>query len=209
MASPRPRRKISRLPSQGPSLRYVITYRITYLMELDRRFRWCCFLGQTAFYETGDFHNNKRFRLLRCWRNMKVRCGIKREPFMPVNLASPLLPTALFGIVSVNPFGVPRFWATIWSDVLNPSLEPSTRRKHLAATDRLYQAERSRSPPHGCPHSFVTEMLRYAVNTSGARAAEIEAKVLRLETLYRQLVPNPETPPLPIRAAAARHRGPV
>ena len=59
---------------------------------------------------------------------------------MPVNLASPLLPTALFGIVSVNPFVVPRFWATIWSDVLNPSLEPSTRRKHLAATDRLYQA---------------------------------------------------------------------
>ncbi|MEY9722180.1 hypothetical protein ABIA22_004734 [Sinorhizobium fredii] len=47
--------------------------------------------------------------------------------------------------------------------------------------------------------SFVSDMLCFS-GTSGARAAEIEAKVLRLETLYRQLVPNPETPPLPIRA---------
>ncbi|MDX2387961.1 hypothetical protein GOD60_28915 [Sinorhizobium medicae] len=46
--------------------------------------------------------------------------------------------------------------------------------------------------------SFVTEMLRYAGNTSGSRAAAIEAKVLRLETLYRQLVPK--TLPPPIRA---------
>ncbi|MQX96120.1 hypothetical protein GHK03_07920 [Sinorhizobium medicae] len=44
----------------------------------------------------------------------------------------------------------------------------------------------------------MTDMLRYAGNTSGARAAAVEAKVLRLETLYRQLVPK--TPPPPIRA---------
>lgn len=59
---------------------------------------------------------------------------------MPVNLASESLPATLMGVVSVSSFGVPRFWATIWSDVLNPSLEPTTRRRHLSPMDRLYQA---------------------------------------------------------------------
>ena len=48
--------------------------------------------------------------------------------------------------------------------------------------------------------TFVTEMLRRAGNESGLLASEMEAKLLRLDTLYRQLVPNPETPAPPIRA---------
>ncbi len=53
--------------------------------------------------------------------------------------------------------------------------------------------------------SFVTDMLRFAGNASGASAHEIEAKLFRLETLYRQLVPNTETPaPAPIPMALLR-----
>ncbi|MFA1623674.1 hypothetical protein ACDY96_12845 [Rhizobium mongolense] len=47
---------------------------------------------------------------------------------------------------------------------------------------------------------FVTEMLRQARNGAGARADEIAAKILRLETYYSQLLPNPKRPPPPIRA---------
>jgi len=63
---------------------------------------------------------------------------------MPVNLQHPALPPALRGIVSVNSLGLPRFFAMIWSDALN-SWEASTRRRHLAALDRLYQAAEEQS----------------------------------------------------------------
>jgi integrase len=159
---------------------------------------------------------------------------------MPINLASSLLPPTMVGMVSVGSYGAPRFWATIWSDVLNTSLEPSTRRKHLSALDRLYDAvQRQRgsdcldrliakadadaledclvgflaqlrneavvanvdkSSTWMSAVSFITDMLRFGGNASGARAAEIEARLLRLETLYRQLTPNPEAPAPPIRA---------
>lgn len=159
---------------------------------------------------------------------------------MPINLASSSIPQTLSGMASVGPSGVPRFWATIWSDVLKTSIEPSTRRKHLAALDRLYAAVERQ---HGRDYldrliadadadaledclvgflaqlrneaavanidktstwtsaiSFVTDMLRYAGNASGARASEMEAKLLRLDTLYSQLAPNPEKPASPVRA---------
>lgn len=159
---------------------------------------------------------------------------------MPVNLASSLLPPTLSGIASIGPTGAPRFWATIWSDILKTSCEPSTKRKHLAALDRFYAAverqhgrdcldrliaEADADALEGClvgflaqlrneatianvdktstwmsAISFVTDMLRYAGNTSGLRASEMEAKLLRLDTLYRQLVPNPGKPAPPVRA---------
>jgi Phage integrase family. len=143
-------------------------------------------------------------------------------------------------MASVAPSGVPRFWATIWSDVLKTSIEPSTRRKHLASLDRLYAtverqhgrdcldrliAEADADALEDCllgflaqlrneatvanidktstwtsAISFVTDMLRYAGNASGVRASEMEAKLLRLDTLYRQLAPNPEKPAPPVRA---------
>lgn len=159
---------------------------------------------------------------------------------MPVNLVSSSLPVTLSGLVSVGQFGVPRFWATIWSDVVKTTLRPSTRRRHLAALERFYEAvqrqrgsdcldrliaEADANALEDClmgflaqlrneaavanvdktstwksAVSFVTDMLRFAGNTSGARALQIEAKLLRLDTLYRQLAPNPETPAPPIRA---------
>ncbi|RKD52205.1 tyrosine-type recombinase/integrase, partial [Rhizobium sp. WW_1] len=159
---------------------------------------------------------------------------------MPVNLNTPYLPPSIRGTVSVSSYGTPRFWATVWSDVLKTSLEPSTRRKHLAALDRLYDAVQrqhgkdcldqliadadadaiedcligflaqlrneaavgqiDKSSTWTSAVGFVTDMLRYAGNASGVRASEMEAKLLRLDTLYRQLVPNPETPAPPVRA---------
>lgn len=159
---------------------------------------------------------------------------------MPVNLSSTSLPPTSLGVVSVNSSGLPRFFATIWIDVLNPSLEPSTRRTHLAALDRLYRAVEEQNgddcldrliaeadcdaledclvgflaqlrneaairgvdnaPVWMAAVAFITEMLRQAKNGAGARADEIEAKILRLEAFYNQLVPNPDKPPPPIRA---------
>ncbi|PDT44098.1 hypothetical protein CO661_31045 [Sinorhizobium fredii] len=157
---------------------------------------------------------------------------------MPVNLASPLLPPTLIGPISVGPSGAPRFWATIWSDVLKTSLEPSTRRKHLSALDRLYDAvQRQRGSDcldrllaeadadaiEDCLMGFFAQLRNEAAIDnvdrtsvwstavtfvmdilgragSSTRPAEISARLLRLETLYRQLTPNPEKSPPPIRA---------
>lgn len=158
---------------------------------------------------------------------------------MPVNLSHQTLPPALRGIVSVNSRGLPRFFATIWSDALN-SWEASTRRRHLAALDRLYQAVEEQSgvdcldrliadancdaledclvgflaqlrneasiyrsdntPTWTTAVEFVKEMLQQAQKGAGPRTNEIAAKILRLETYYGQLVPNPPRPPPPIRA---------
>lgn len=59
---------------------------------------------------------------------------------MPVTLNASHLPLSVRGLVSVSSYGTPRFWATIWSDVLKSGLEASTRRKHLSALDRLYDS---------------------------------------------------------------------
>ncbi|CDM63118.1 MULTISPECIES: tyrosine-type recombinase/integrase [Rhizobium] len=157
---------------------------------------------------------------------------------MPVNLNSSSLPPTLRGMASVDQHGIPRFWATIWIDVLKPTMESSTRRKHLTALDRLYEAcnrQRGRdcldrliaeADADGLENvllgflaqlrneaiitgfdkastwtsavSFVIDMLRYTGNSLGARAAEMEAKLLRLEVLYRQLAPNPEATEGPV-----------
>lgn len=160
---------------------------------------------------------------------------------MPVSLSRfGIAPEALGGLVCVRHSNLPRYWATIWSDVLKTSLEPSTRRQHLSALDLLYDAVQrqcgsdcldrliaksdadalencllgllaqlrneaaiagvDKSSTWMSAVSFVADMLRYAGHTSGVRASEIEARLLRLDTLYRQLTPNPERPAPPIRA---------
>ena len=160
---------------------------------------------------------------------------------MPIiNMRDASLPPVARGLVSINSLGVPRFWAVIWSDVLNPKLEPSSRQKYLTAIDQLYEAVNDqhgndcldrliadsdgdaleecllgffaqlrneaavknvdRSSTWKFALDFVVEMLRQAGNTAGTRANEIQAKVHRLETFYRNLVPNPQKPPPPIRA---------
>ena len=157
---------------------------------------------------------------------------------MPVIFNSSSLSPTLRGMASVDRYGIPRFWATIWIDVLQPTLEPSTRRKHLTALDRLYEASNRQRGRDCLDHliaeadangledvllgflaqlrneavitgfdktstwtsavSFVIDMLRYTGNSSGARAAEMEAKLLRLDVLYRQLAPNPDSTEGPV-----------
>lgn len=162
---------------------------------------------------------------------------------MPVNVNSSSLPPSLNAVISVGPTNVPRFWATVWSDILKRDIEASTRRKHLASLDRFYVAVarqrrtdcldrliadadadaledclmgflaqlQNEAAVNGVDRSsiwqtsvaFVVDMLRRAGNVAGTRAAQIEAKLLRIETLYNQLAPNPERPPAPIRALPA------
>jgi integrase len=170
------------------------------------------------------------------------RLSNRNGPDVPVSVlnSSPIVPAALSSSLCTRPSGLPRFWAAIWSDVFKGSIEPSTRRGHLAALERLYEAVRrqrgadcldrllaeadgdtledclvgflaqlrneaavdgfDRAPTWSTSVSFVTDVLRLAGPASGKRASEIQAKLLRLETLYRQLRPNPKAPPPPIRA---------
>ena len=48
------------------------------------------------------------------------------------------LPVGLQGWVLVDPFGVPRFWPTIWQILRGPQLADSTLGGHLSAIERLY-----------------------------------------------------------------------
>lgn len=87
---------------------------------------------------------------------------------MPVNLASSSIPPTMSGVVSVGSSGAPRFWATIWSDVLKTSLEPSTRRKHLSALDRLYDAAQ-RQRGSDCLDRLIAEADADALAQRSAR----------------------------------------
>lgn len=61
------------------------------------------------------------------------------------NLRSALVPPPLSGRVCLGRYGVPRFWASIWIDVLKGSLDGSTKQRHLSALGRFYEAaERQR-----------------------------------------------------------------
>jgi integrase len=62
-----------------------------------------------------------------------------------VNIRSALVPPVLAGRVCLGRRSIPRFWASIWIDLLKGSLEPSTKKRYLNALERLYEAtERQR-----------------------------------------------------------------
>ena len=54
---------------------------------------------------------------------------------------------ALLGPYCADPFGVPRYSATIWIDFLNSHLATSTRAKYAAAANALYDQADHMSPP--------------------------------------------------------------
>ena len=54
-------------------------------------------------------------------------------------LRSSATPKALTGWVLLDGNNVPRYWATVWADVLQAKLKDSTRSRCLYAIDRLYQ----------------------------------------------------------------------
>lgn len=56
-----------------------------------------------------------------------------------VNLRSDVIPISLRGWQLLDSFGLPRFWSTVWADVLRAGLADSTRSRALYAVERLYQ----------------------------------------------------------------------
>ena len=57
-----------------------------------------------------------------------------------IRLRTSLVPAPLTGWVVINDISQPRFWATVWADVLMTAIDDSTRGAHLAAIDRLYRS---------------------------------------------------------------------
>jgi integrase len=74
-----------------------------------------------------------------------------------LGLHSSVVPPTLTGQVCVGPFGLPRYWASIWIDILKGPLRNSTRRLHLSAVDRLYDAAQ-RQRGFDCLDRLITDL---------------------------------------------------
>lgn len=147
----------------------------------------------------------------------------------------------LHGSVIINEFGQPRYWATIWADVLQASLDETTRNSHLGAIDHLYRhvaglggdldasiaacnfeeleaalggflvVVRNESALHIVNGNkkwtsalrFVTETVDFLSKSRGNELAHVQARLLRIKTLYSQLSPAKPKSPQPIRALPA------
>jgi hypothetical protein len=55
-------------------------------------------------------------------------------------LSTDVVPKQLAGPVCGRRSDIPRFYATIWADILKGSLQPSTRRGHLSSLNAFYDA---------------------------------------------------------------------
>lgn len=52
---------------------------------------------------------------------------------------SPALPPQCKGFLLVTDLGLPRFWATVWADVLHPGMKANTKKNYLYGVERLYR----------------------------------------------------------------------
>lgn len=57
-----------------------------------------------------------------------------------IKLRNPSAPKSTKGWLLIDDLGLPRFWATVWADVLKANLGLTTRGHHLYAVERFYQA---------------------------------------------------------------------
>lgn len=57
-----------------------------------------------------------------------------------IKLRNPSIPKSTKGWLLVDDLGLPRFWATVWADVLKANMGLTTRGHHLYAVERFYQA---------------------------------------------------------------------
>ena len=57
-----------------------------------------------------------------------------------INLRSSSVPKASKGWLLVDSLGLPRFWATVWADVLKANMGFTARGHHLYAVERFYRA---------------------------------------------------------------------
>ncbi|RMH85973.1 hypothetical protein EA796_05920 [Pseudomonas sp. AOB-7] len=56
-----------------------------------------------------------------------------------IKLRNPSTPKSIKGWLLVDDLGLPRFWATVWADVLKANMGLTTRGHHLYAVERFYQ----------------------------------------------------------------------
>ncbi|MHB0804860.1 tyrosine-type recombinase/integrase [Stutzerimonas nitrititolerans] len=56
-----------------------------------------------------------------------------------INLRNSSIPKSTKGWLLVDDMGLPRFWATVWADVLKADMGLTTRGHHLYAVERFYQ----------------------------------------------------------------------
>jgi integrase len=155
-------------------------------------------------------------------------------------LNTDVVPRQLASPVCVRRSGIPRFYATIWADILKGSLRPSTRRGHLSSLNTFYDAVdrqfgsdcldqliadgdfdrieecligflaqlRNEAVIRGIDRgsawasfvTFVIDMLRYRDSKGQANSSQLSARLLRLNSLFDQLQPNPGRPQPSIRA---------
>lgn len=52
----------------------------------------------------------------------------------------PIIPKAIAGWGLTDDYGLPRYWPTIWANVLKAELDESTRGKHLVGVEKLYRS---------------------------------------------------------------------
>jgi len=52
---------------------------------------------------------------------------------------NPALPPLCKGFLLVTDLGIPRFWATIWADVLHAGMKANTKKNYLYGIERLYR----------------------------------------------------------------------
>ena len=57
-----------------------------------------------------------------------------------IKLRNPSIPKSTKGWLLVDDLSLPRFWATVWADVLKANMGLTTRGHHLYAVERFYQA---------------------------------------------------------------------
>mgnify|MGYP003603229206 CR=1 FL=1 len=56
-----------------------------------------------------------------------------------INLRNTMIPQSTKGWLLIDDLSLPRYWATLWADVLRAHLAQTTRGAHLYAIERLYQ----------------------------------------------------------------------
>lgn len=66
--------------------------------------------------------------------------SLASQPMACIKLRNPSIPKSTKGWLLVDDLSIPRFWATVWADVLKANMGLTTRGLHLYAIERFYQA---------------------------------------------------------------------
>lgn len=92
---------------------------------------------------------------------------------MRVKLSGELVPRSLAGTILVDEIGFPRYWIHAWLVLYGSGLKESTRKKSIAAAERLYEAFNARLG-HDCLDQLISDL-------------DIETLISVLQGLFIQL----------------------